>query len=678
MKLPDGRSTRGGTPGKYVLRYMCREGATEDLTPVKLDDTEDFSMRYHRRRQASERGNSVRDVKRRMRKAQGLGGVAFCNGDVSMSHDKVVAASQDIQAAFDSGKTVMKTVLSFDLDYLRENGVVDRDFEVRKDGDYRGNIDQMRLRMAVMNGLGRLSRHYDDLRYIGCFQIDTKHVHCHLAMYDAGVGRMHDDRQNGQLYDVHKQDIRRGIDMFLDENQMVRRMSSNFNHDRRNAVCFIKKFTHRAMEQNGFSQFVLSCLPEDKAMWRANSNAKEMRKANYVVREYVTELLRRPDSGYREALGKVDGYARARQRREGLSDTDYRRLYRNGQERIVSTCMDGVYSVLKQVPDEDRVVRTPMLDVMSQDYDLVSSMADSDPMIEFGFKLRSYSSRLQYHKKEKAKYREARKSYESATDASPDSRPVYEFFKSEEEYNDKLMCKYQHFLSFLPPGDEYEDEFDDLMRHRRRISNLKKMRDDKLIERMSPDAADDYGRRVYGCDDGRLVRSAPFVIDRRLENMEADYLEKEDAFRDKLTDYGLTLESGDDGMRVSNRKKYEFDDVKALDVHHLGYDFAQDTLVSKVNVDRFIEAANRRYEVFDAAREYLVSSGQGDSVSMLPESDIRHMKDVADHLAKTNVIPAVRPDDGTQKDTRTIRLSDDYEQDITLAIRSTLATIEFE
>lgn len=34
VKTPDGGGSRGASPGEYVLRYMARMGATEDLTPV--------------------------------------------------------------------------------------------------------------------------------------------------------------------------------------------------------------------------------------------------------------------------------------------------------------------------------------------------------------------------------------------------------------------------------------------------------------------------------------------------------------------------------------------------------------------------------------------------------------------------------------------------------------------
>jgi hypothetical protein len=193
--------TRGGTPGDYVRRYMARDLATENLAPVRLHEQDDYIVRYMARKEASETLDSVPKIKSRMKQAEKDGGVAFGYGDVSLSDEKLRQASADIQHQFDIGKTVMKTVLSFDEEYLRENGLIDEDFHLERRGDYRGNLDQLKLRMAIMNGMDRLSRHYDDLQYVGVIQVDTKHVHCHLAMVDRGRGHIMDDgTQKGNPY----------------------------------------------------------------------------------------------------------------------------------------------------------------------------------------------------------------------------------------------------------------------------------------------------------------------------------------------------------------------------------------------------------------------------------------------------------------------------------------------
>lgn len=668
--------SRGGTPGDYVMRYMSRTGATEDLTPVRLQDTDEYITRYMARKEAAENMSPVGEIKKGMRAAQGYGGVAFGYGDISMSDEKLRAVSKDIQSQFDKGKTIMKTVLSFDEEYLKKNGIVDPDFELQKRGDYRGNIDQMKLRMAITAGIDKMGRKgYDDLQFVGVIQVDTEHVHCHLAMVDKGRGNItKDGTQRGKIPESCKRELRRGIDSYLTENQPVRQMTSNITHDKRNARCFIKRYTHATMAEHGTPQFLLACLPDDKRLWRAGTNRKEMKKANAIVREYVMQVLDQPDSGYKEALAEISKYADFRRKNEDLTDAEHRQLLKQGQERVIEDCMNGVYSVLKNIPDEHRHVNTPMLDAMSMDYDTMAKEATTDPMMEFGFKLRSYSSRLDHHKKERHKYHEAVKLYEATENTSQDSRALYNFYQVEEDYNARLMCKYQHFLSFLPPGEEYEDDFEELVRYRRRISKLKALKEDKSCLRMSPESAEDYGKRVYDMHGGRYVATAPHIIDRRLELMQGRYEQMQEDFIYKLADYGLTL----DEKGVSREKPYSFNEVKALDMHHLGYDFPYQFDVSKKNVDMFVEMANRRYDAYQGAKAYLEGSGQEHAVKALPGQDIQVMKELADRMTIKPILTPVQPAEPIQKSrSRTVTLDADYTKDMQLAIKATIQSVQF-
>lgn len=673
VKSKSGKGSRGSTPGDYITRYIARDQAVEDLTPVQFD-SEAYIERYVARKEATETSNSVQSIKQKMRDIQGCGGVTFGNHNVSLSHMELKRASKEIQNQFDRGKTVLKTVLSFDEEYLRKHGIIDKGFYLEKKGDYRGNIDQMKLRMAIMNGVDKMSQSYDDLFYVGSIQVDTKHVHCHLAMVDRGRGNLaKDGTQRGKISERSKRNLRRGIDMFLDDKQAVRMMSSNITHDKRNALCFIKKYTHEIMYEHGTPQFLLACLPKDKNLWRASTNRQEMRKANTIVREFVTEVLSEPDSGYKEALRHVDEYARTRQMNEDLTDSEYRALMKNGQERIITDCMNGVYHVLKQIPDEAMQVKTPIMSAMSLDYMDMAAEQDTDPMIEFGFKLRSYSSRLQYHKKEMTKYHDAVKSYENTENASESSKPLYDFFKEEEEYNAKLMCKYQHFLSFLPPKSKYEDEFDELMKYKHKIRKTKQLRDDPSPKRMSAENAEDYGVRVYDIHGGRYLTFAPDVLDRRIEIMEQAYEKYEDDFRYKLSKSGLTL----DEKGVSNKKPYEFYEVKALDIHHLSYDFPADFPISKINVDEFIEAADKRYELFAKAKAYLDASGQSDAIESFAHADIQLMKDTADKMRINPVMTVAKPvSSGRKRNSKTVKLDIDYTHDMKMAINETIQTLQ--
>ena len=676
--------TRGGTPGDYVLRYMSRNGAVEDLTPVRKD-TENFILRYMARDEAVDDAVSIEDLKDNMREIQGSGGVAFGYGDFSLSDEKLKAAAEDIQRNFDSGKTVMKTVLSFDEEYLRERGIIEPDFYPEQEGDYRGNIDQMKLRFAIMNGLDKLSKKYKDLQYIGVIQVDTKHVHCHLAMVDRGSGTItKDGTQRGKISDNAKNIIRRGIDTYLDEHQTIKMMAANIDYDKRNTLCFIKKYTHKAMDERGLSQFLLACLPKDKNLWTANSNSKEMRKANSIVREYVQELLSKPDSGYDDALKRVEEYASARVNREGLTRQDYVALYNKGHEKIIREGMNCVYSVLKQIPDKEFDTRTPMLETMALPYEDMASQASSDPMIEFGFKLRSYKSRLDYHKNERRKYHEAAKDYEDRErrgEADVASRPLYDFLKEEEEYNDKLFAKYKHFLNFIPPEDTYQEEFDDLLRYQKRVTNVRRMTQDSSMKAMTEKNAEAYGRSVYDEEGGGYVVTMPQALRDRLEAMEREFSNMQDEFAMKLEDYGMRLDK--DEMVIHNEPKYDFDDVKALDLHHLTYDFPYDFSISDENAAKFVKAADERYEAFEKARKYLVESGQEITLDSLPVDDIMIQQSVADKFRKETVLHTQREVTEEQRQmTRTVSIDykryDEQEEDIKLFIKNTVNTLQFE
>lgn len=684
-----GKGSRGGTPGAYVLRYMARKGATEDMAPVRREDADEYIRRYMLRRDATEMADSTDEVRDGIEQVDGLGGVAFGKdgrfdeGDVSMSDEKVRTTSRHVQKLFDEGKTAIKTVISFEPEYLKRLGIVSPDFKCEHEGDYRGNIDQMKLRLAIMHGMDRMSARFDELVWVGCIQVDTMHVHCHLCMVDAGESkRMRPDgEQRGKLDATEMRYLRRGIDLALDEMHPVRFMAANVARDRRNARCFVKKFTHELMASHSAQQLLTACLPEDRRLWRANTNRAEMRKANAITRQYVEEVFLQPGSGYPEAMREIGTYADARRDREDLTDAQHRALIDNGRERLVTDCMNGVYDMLKQHLPEKLPVRTPMLDVASMEIADLSDMRGTDPIVEFGFKLRSYSSRLKHHVDERRKWHENVRAYEQAErdgNVSPDSKPLYDFYKLEEAYNAMLVGKYRHFLAFLPTDDEYREEFENLMRYRRRMRNLFDMSRDKAFDRFkSADSAEAYGRDVYGQHGGRYVAKSPEIIDRRLERMRLTYADMVEDFQMHLDEHGLTYAVRDGRGVVENHSAYDFDQVKALDIHHMGYDFPYDAPVSATNVDMFVRATRNRKRAYDAAVEYLESSGQSAAISTLPGMDVKLMEQAADALERSSTLESrkLASSDGKRHRGRAIELSDTFERDARMAIEQVVSSV---
>lgn len=670
-KTSSGRGTRGSTPGQYVLRYMARDMASEPITPATRYNIDTYITKYMVREGAVEQMDTIPSIKNAMYNGQRRGGSAFGYGDVALSDEKLRAISKDIQRNFDKGKVVMKTVLSFNEDYLRSHNVVDEDFEHMHRGDFRGHIDQMKLRMAIMSGLEKLSHRYDDLKYVGVIQVDTNNVHCHLTMVDRGRGRVtKHGTQQGTLRDTEKSLIRRGIDQYLDRKQHVKMLSSSVTNDRRNVLCYVKKFTHKTMARQGLPQFLIACLPKDRTLWRAGTNNREMRKANNIVREFVVDILNQNGSGYAEAVEDIRRYAGYRAEREGLSDFEKERLVQNGQNRIIEASMNAVYGILLRIPENSLSVRTPMLSMMSMDYEEMASQVSSDPMMEFGFKLRTYSSRINHHRKEFHKFQDEHRVYEDTENKHPDSKALGDFLLFEANYNAMLMVKYQYFLSFLPSDEDLEEELEELTEEKERLENLRNMRKDPSFRRMFPDAAEDYGLSVYGQRGGRRIATQPEIMDQRIRNFENRIERMESDFKSKLLDHGMSY----DGDRIVQEKMYSFNDVKALDLHHLGYDFPDDVSVSDVNVKRFRDMAELRYKLFEDARDYLVNSGQDAAVSQLPVQDVTFMKQFSDKIINTKVLSSTRPESMRKhmRDVSTVRLGHDYLVDINSVIRSSV------
>lgn len=684
-----GKGSRGGTPGAYVMRYMARKGACEDMAPVRREDADAYVRRYMLRRDATEAASDTDQVRDGIGRVDGLGGIAFgCegaddDGDVSMSDERVRRVSGRVQQLFDEGHTVIKTVVSFDQEYLRRLGVISPDFSCEHEGDYRGNIDQMKLRLAIMHGMDRMSARFDDLIWVGCIQVDTMHVHCHLCMADAGHGMRTraDGQQRGKLDATEMRYLRRGIDLALDEMQPVRAMAANVGRDRRNARCFVKKFTHELMASASAQQLLTACLPEDRRLWRANTNRRDMARANAICRRFVEEVLERPGSGYAEAMREIGTYADARREREDLDEQATRQLIDDGRERMVRDCMNGVYDMLRQHLPKKLPVRTPVLDVMTMDLSQLASTPASDPLLEFGFKLRSYSSRLKHHADERRAWHERAREWESAEKAgtaSPDSRPLYDFFRTEEAYNAMLVAKYRHFLSFLPADGEYDEEFEELVRYRRRMRNLYDMGRDKAFSRFkTPEAAEQYGRDVYDQAGGRWVTDAPEVLENRLAAMGETYRTMVEDFQMHLDECGCVFTVTPDGRAVVERKSpYDFDDVKALDIHHMGYDFAYDAPISKANVDRFVKATDAREATLKAAVSYLEASGQAEAASMLPQTDVAAMRECADALTRASVLPSRKlAAAGGKHRARAIRLTDTFADEAEASIKATVASV---
>lgn len=639
VKTGDSGGRRGTTPGRYVTRYMARKGATEPIAPIRQSRTDDFIQKYMARESATEALRNPIEVQRKAEEVVKFGGVAFGYGQVALSDEELIDASNDIQRCFDEGKTILKTVISFDEDYLRENDIIDSNFVFQKAGDYRGHIDQLKLRRAIMSGLERMGRSYDDLQYIGVIQVDTGHVHCHLAMVDKGVGKLVDNgEQKGKITQRAMNQFRRGVDLELDNQKSIQYMASHFQAEKRNVKSFVKKMSYIAIDEHGLGQLMLAALPDNSNLWRADSNDKRMIKANRLAREFVRNIFNKDESGYREAQAGVLSYVNKRAEREDLSDKEQQYLIGRGYKQIEDKAINSVYETLRQYRDNDFKVHTRMLDIAVSDLDRLASQRD-DPLAQFGYRLRSYSSRRKHHMEEKHKYKKLVSELESKSDRNEVADAFLEFYRHEMLYNAQLQAKYQTFLSFLPKRNEFEQDVRDLIDYEKRMIDLERMINDKSMRRMKPENAEHFGYSTYGQHGGKYVAlKNTSILEARLDVMRDTFKRHESDLSDKLFDAGFKLVRDVDRFSLVPDLPYKFDDVKALDLHHLGYDFLYDADVSVTNVAKFVLMAKERSMLYDTVEYYLKNTEQEDVLSQFDGEDIRLMADYADKLALNPVV----------------------------------------
>lgn len=762
IKSSDGRGSRGASPGDYVTRYMAREKATEPVAPIRKREMDGYITRYMSRESAVEsfsahrrgdggvrelvrptlkarrrlrsaaragRRNASRgrrfegeDLKQAFRADRGLGGVSFGYGEVSLSDEGLRMASDDIQAHFDAGHTVFKTVLSFDHEYLESTGLVPPGMTEIRRGDYRGQLDQMKLRMAIMHGLDRMAavEGFDDLRYVGVIQVDTEHVHAHLAMVDAGRGRLAGDgTQRGKINAREKARLRRGIDAWLDEHQVVKHMSSAVGYERRNVVSWVKRWAYEAMSVQNTAQHLLACLPDDKRLWRASTNVRSMRKPNRLVHDLVERHLSRPGSPLPQAMAEVTAYANERTRREDLSDAERQKLIDAGRARIIENCVNGVYSVLKTVPEVEREVRTPMMETMSMDFEeLYSAMTASvsrriteDPSFaelvsgagrpdrdrdgadgmeddespgakaeagQFVFRLRSYTARMEHHRRMRARYAADVAEWEASYArglATEDSRAIRDFYSGEEGYHARAAAKYQHLLAPGGVKPEWMTQWAAIDDYGHRVIGLKAMRGDVSLQRMKdPEEAEKLGREIYGqagagqmCLPGAEGAAGKAKLDSRIAAMERTYASMVEEVRrqwsteaahlelagvdEEVVDMGgrrthrmvlsensehvaavygdavdevgqpgqpdeprVSIYSPGVAVAVSTRPEYDFESVRGVDIHDMGHDWVQDQRVGRKVAARYAQLALDRRQRLEYARAWLEFTGQGDKI----------------------------------------------------------------
>lgn len=732
-----GKGSRGGSPGQYVLRYMARIEATETVTPVpETPDGSiiDYTRRYMMREDATEQlkasgkpDASVYELSDTFEQQDLLSGRSFGNRGISLSDNTVRDSSQMIQDAFDEGHAVQKIILSFTEDYLKENGVLSPGYQHKGRGSYKGHIDQLKLRMAVMNGVNKMTTvgNYADPEWVGVIQVDTNHVHAHLALVDKefSPSRMMDDgRDKGKLTQREMMNLRRGIQYELNEMKSIKSFYSQASSERQNVVSFIKDYAHDHIGKNTRLQILMAALPEQQRLWRFSTNRKEMQYPNELAEKFVESVFEEQPvrSGYRDATHAIQQYIQGRVDTEGIDREEQRRLAKNGRKLLVERSVNGLYGSLKVFDKTQLSVRTPMLDIQSaSDDELMASISDNFDQVGFELRIRGYSNRRDVHTKESVKFKELIDVFDKAHEqnaVSDDAYVLRRFYEEELEWNMALTDKYRSFFKINSQKDQVKAErhYPDYETLRERYDKVK-LKDEfindldngTILEGLvgfndstdvfkNSSQFDKYVEELYGVKQGSRGFS-----DFYREGLEQELTREKKAYVKDLRAYtfncfmdgvltqkqwvdlqhdhrdvdSLTYKQGisaydtlfqepaipkptSDGLPDEH-----FDDIKSMDIHHLGLDFygKADRSISKRNRERFAETMQWREYFLDNAEQFLQATGQTNELQAVEyiDNDVKDMRKAVDDMSRNGLIPTVKPigsDTGVQRNSRTIRV----------------------
>lgn len=201
------KNARGVAKGSikyFVEKYVTRPEAVE---PLVVDDNQQAD--YLQLVDDLHRPDDL-SAQARLNEQLKYDGVAFNAGSLAMSRSEQIKAGDRAQAAYDRGATVRQMVLSFDSQWLSEQGILDEQRSVWHRGDFAGHVDELRLRQVVQSGMERFfaQTKMKEPEYVAAVQVDTSHVHVHLVTWDEDPSVV-DDR--GQVNGYQKDALRSGV-----------------------------------------------------------------------------------------------------------------------------------------------------------------------------------------------------------------------------------------------------------------------------------------------------------------------------------------------------------------------------------------------------------------------------------------------------------------------------------
>lgn len=644
----NGKGTRGSTPGQYVTQYMSRHDATDVYLPLHDDSIPARFQLYLERDALAERRDDGYtpletpdpfQTKRMIRVTDGLSGRAFGSSGLSLS-DAVLSRDADrIQRAFDTGHAVQKIVLSFEEDYLREQGVLSTDFVYKGRGSYQGAVDQLKLRSAVRSGMSDVSRAggFSSPLYVATIQVDTAHIHAHIAMVDETFSRKrrrYDGAERGLLYQKELDALRVGVHRDLEASRQLHPFTVQTVTDQQQVKTLVKDRMYDHVKDTTSVQLLMAALPPDDTLWSTQEKRPVMTYPNELARRLVRQIQEGAGARvYKEAVATLDASVEALRVLRNLDAQEVRAYKQVGLDRIDERAVNRLYDELRLIPESERFVTTPLLSVQSRDdQELLRLMdvADDDDLTttRFALRLRHYGARLDDHKALSRSFYNEGRAYDKAeangqTDAT--SMVMRRYYEEEQRYHMGVTDKYRQFLSFhdrINPDDEAS------LRHM--YTDLT----DRFQVRDTFTKADDALYRehlhlyAYACFEkgfGSLVTYESQVA-----------YERDGAVTGRMV---VPIEPKH--WRFNHTPK-GIDRVNAFDLHDVLLDFHQmDKTVSEQAILDYHTVYYGRVEAWERARQYVLDTKQDQPLLSVTERELRRMDETARYVRDNGALPSI-------------------------------------
>lgn len=299
-------------------------------------------------------------------------------------------------------------------------------------------------------------------------------------------------------------------------------------------------------------QILQASLPDNKKMWRADSNAKAMDRPHEIVNDIVDDLWTRHDNGVRlkDFDNAVVDYIDARQSDEQFDDEMRQDLYQNAYMRLRRETINSIYQDMKKLKDKDKKVEIPKYSIKATSTEALQNeivdmhSSDYQPQIYDNLILneqrqRGYNNRFKdsfykanHYKKEIQKY----DYLDNQNLTSKESKVVREHYLKEYQHNVRVSDKYA-YINMGPESGISKERFEEV-----KGSDLVDMlydygpKDDRSIPKH---IADMYYEQSKGREDALnetlsyLVKTGQFK-QYEMMRQQRDDLEKETLFANQI------------------------------------------------------------------------------------------------------------------------------------------------